>query len=194
MIVGLGFVVMKSRDTLNFVPCFEVICKSFKHDLRFKLCVFFRECNDKFACFYARARSSAFAEILSIFRRKLLPERRIASPVGGIQVFLSCRTCDVVDSSFNIVELAHLNERIPFHVIISFRTFIQLRLRRQSPAGRNARCHKFLVQWVYFALIRRGLGCRIPLVTIAIKKALYWCLFSKKVPVSLWFFLRCCPC
>ena len=81
------------------------------------------------------------------------PKRRIGGLIGGVKILLQCVAGDIVDSSFDIRQLRHLDKAVSCH-------FTPICLRcPQLPAGAKYPLHKSngFVQEVYFALSRRGL-------------------------------------
>lgn len=153
MVVGLALVVMKRRDALHIVAFAKFVREALQHLLKIEPCILFGKRNNQLPCFNALSLNITALELNLSFFGKGRPKRRIGGLIGGVKILLPCVAGDIVDSSFDIRQLRHLNKAVSCHI-----TSICLR-RPQLPAGAKYTLHKFreFVQKVYFALSRRGL-------------------------------------
>ena len=115
VIVGFCLVVVECGSTFHSVLPFESLGELFQYLIGIVSGVVLRKSDNQFPCLDTFSLSAASFELLPTFPCKARPELGISGIIDGEQVFLSVRAPDIADTSFQIGQLAHLDERMPWH-------------------------------------------------------------------------------
>lgn len=115
VVVGFCLVVVECGSTFHSVLPFEFLGELFQYLVGIILGKVLRQGDNQFPCLDTFSLSAKSSKLLPAFPCKARPEFGISGVIDGEQVFLSVRTCDIADTSFQIGQLAHLDERMPWH-------------------------------------------------------------------------------
>ena len=119
VIIGLALVVVQSRHTFHAIPPVKFLCEIFENLLRLILRIDFGQGDNQFPRFDTLSACAASPKFLLAFPCETAPKVILCGAVGGVQVFLSCGTCDIGNPSFDIRQLRHLYEAVSCHIILS---------------------------------------------------------------------------